>query len=368
MFHGIRNASLPLLLLAPAAAAPSRQEAQDAEKAKEPPRFALRLGYGKDFGWTSTTKSVREQEAHLKQKFEFAVGGETQKHENEVDFSEHEDLDSRVKMEFLDAEKGEVRRARYTLEEQRTKRRRERDGEVVEKDDAPKSAEIEGCEIAFRWGEEENEVEVKGGSLEKDEREGFTESLKHRDLNPFVAYLLPKDPVAVGETWTLEGRALRQILNHALGDSEDEERARKALPKDVRYQADLSGELRAKLEEVLEKDGRKVAVVSIAGKPKEEGSTESDGTESSWKATYEVSGTLRFSLDLGIPEEVDFSASAKKSETHTGEQEAEAGEGEGAAEADRTFSFSGSSVLTLKREFRTVSVPLREPEADAGKK
>src|SRR5262245_10876051 len=367
MFHRIQASGL-LLLLAPVALAASRQEAPAADKAKEPPRFALRLGYGKDFGWTSTTKSVREQEAHLKQKFEFAVGGETQKHENEVDFSEHEETDSRTKMEFLEAEKGEVRRARYTLEEQRYKRRRERDGEVVEKDDAPKSAEIEGCEIAFRWGEEDNEVAAKGGSLETDEREGFTESLKYRDLNPFVAYLLPKDPVAVGETWTLEGRALRQILNHALGDNEDEERARKALPKDVRYQADLSGELRAKLEEVVEKDGRKIAVVSVAGKPKEEGSTESEGTESTWKATYELSGTMRFALDLGIPEEIEFSASAKKSETHCGDQEAD-GEGEEAGGGgDRSFSFSGSSTLTLKREFRTVSVPLREPEGDPGKK
>src|SRR5262245_19935551 len=350
-----------LLLLLPAAAS------QD-EKAKEPPRYALRLGYGKDFGWTSTTKSVREQEAHLKQKFEFAVGGETQKHENEVDFSEREELDSRVKMEFLEADGQEVRRARYTLEEQRYRRHRERDGEVVEKDDAPKSAEIEGCEIGFRWGEEENEVEVKGGSLEKDEREGFTESLKHRDLNPFVAYLLPKDPVAVGETWILEGRPVQQILNHALGDSEDEARARKAIPKDVRYEAEVSGELRAKLEEVVEKDGRRIAVVSIAGKPKEEGSSESEGTESTWKATYELSGTMRFALDLGIPEEIEFSASAKKSETHSGEQEAD-GEGEEAGGGgDRSFSFSGSSTLTLKREFRTVSVPLREPEGDPGKK
>ncbi|MGH7150865.1 MAG: hypothetical protein ACREIU_09210 [Planctomycetota bacterium] len=363
MFHRSRFPTL-LLLLAPVAAAASGQEEPAADKAKEPPRFALRLGYGKDFGWISTTKSVREQEASLKQKFEFSAGGETQKHENEVEYSEHEDLDSRVKMEFLEAEGGEVRRARYTLEEQRYRRRRERDGEVVEKDDAPKSAEIEGCEIAFRWGDEENEVEVKGGSLEKDEREGFTESLKHRDLNPFVAYLLPKDPVAVGETWTLEGRPVRQILNHALGDSEDEARARKALPKDEHYEADLSGELRAKLEEVLEKDGRRIAVVSVAGKPKEEGSSESEGSESTWKASYEVSGTLRFAVDLGMPEEVEFSASAKKSETHSGEQEAEAGEGEG----EKNFSFSGSSTVTLKREFRTVSVPLHEPEADPGKK
>ncbi|HET6205096.1 MAG TPA: hypothetical protein VFI25_20070 [Planctomycetota bacterium] len=342
-----------LLFLAPAAAV------QD-EKGKEPPRFPLRLEYGKGFGWTSKTHAIREEDSNNKQKFEATIGGEAHKQENSFDLLQREELDSLVRMEFLEAEEGEVRRARFTIEEQRYRRRVERDGEVQEKDDAPKSSEIEGCEIAFRWGEEENQVELKGGSLGKEEREGFVEGQKYRDLNPLAAYFLPKEPVAVGETWILEGRALRQILNHTLEDSQDDVRARKALSKELRLQVELAGELRAKLEEVVEKEGRRTAVVSIAGKPKEEGSTESKEGESTWKTAFEVSGTLRFGVDLGLPESLEFSVAAKTTSSQSGEHEGEKGEG--------GFSFSRQSTLNVRREFRTECVPLREPEEEPARK
>lgn len=87
-------------------------------------------------------------------------------------------------------------------------------------------------------------VAMKDGKLVREGVEGLKEKVvdKH-DLDAGDSKLLPKDPIAIGETWEIKGAELRKFL----GDGNDEE------IKD--------GKLKVKLVEVKEIDKRRCAVL-----------------------------------------------------------------------------------------------------------
>ncbi|MGH7149245.1 MAG: hypothetical protein ACREIU_01030, partial [Planctomycetota bacterium] len=205
-------------------------------------------------------------------------------------------------------------------------------------------------EMTLRWGKEENDVSMKGGSVEEPQREDMKRGLRHRDLEPLVSYLLPKDPVKVGETWTIEGRALGQVLSQNLGNGEDLDRARKALSAEIKVDREVIGTLTAKLAEVVEEGGHSLATVEIAGKPKEERTTEAKEAESSATTAYDVRATLVFAIDLGLPRSLEWNASWKTKQTGSGERSD--------SEKDLQLSFTQSSEEEVTFDSKTEYEPL----------
>ncbi len=325
-----------------------------AGRSQDPPRtspaYTLRLSAEAGSGWISKSQRTRDSEGSRRTKVTTTHAGESRDDDRTVEEHVHEDIRSRVKLEILEVEGGQVRGVRTTFEESRSKTSVERDGTTIRKGDTFESAPFEGVEVTLRWGKEENDVSLKGGSLEEKQREDLKLGLLYRDVEPLVGYLLPKEPVKVGDTWAIEGRALGQVLSQTLGSGEDQERARKALPPEVKADREHVGALTAKLAEVGEEGGRSLATVSIFGKPKEERTTEGKDAESSGTTAYDVRATLVFAVDLGLPRSLEWSASRKTKHTASGERKD--------SEKDVELSFTLTSEEEVTFDSKTEYEPL----------
>ncbi|HKB16067.1 MAG TPA: hypothetical protein VKF62_08370 [Planctomycetota bacterium] len=321
---------------------------QDAPKA--PATHALRLAAEAGSGWLSKSQRIRDSEGSRKTKVKTTHAGESRDDDRSVEEHVHEEIRSRVKLEILEVEGAEVRGVRTTFEESRSKISVERDGKTVRKGEGFEAAPFEGIEVTLHWGKDENDVSLKGGSLEEAQREELKAGLVFRDLQPLVGYLLPKDPVKVGETWAIEGRALGQLLSQTLGSGEDQERARKSLPPEIKADREIVGTLTAKLAEVGEEGGHTLATVSIAGKPKEERTTEAKDAESTASTAYDIRATLVFVIDLGLPRSLEWNASWKTKLTATGERRD--------SEKDLEMSFTQSNDEEVTFDSKTDYEPL----------
>ena len=204
--------------------------------------------------------------------------------------------------------------------------------------------------MTLRWGKDENDVSIKGGFSDEAQREDVKRGLLYRDLEPLVSYLLPKEPVKAGDTWAIEGRALGQVLAQTLGNGEDHDRARRALPAEIKTDRELIGALTAKLVEVEEAGGHTLASVSIAGKPKEERTTEAKDAESSATTTYDIRATFVFVVDLGLPRSLEWNTSWKTKHTASGERSD--------TQQDLEMSFTQSSEEEVTFDSKTEYEPL----------
>ncbi|MCI0587496.1 MAG: hypothetical protein L0323_11710 [Planctomycetes bacterium] len=276
--------------------------------------------------------------------------GETRDDDRNLDEHVHEELRSRVKLEVLEAEGGQVRAVRTTFEESRSKVTVERDGKTIRKGDAFEAAPFEGVEVTLRWGKDENDVSIKGGFSDEAQREDVKRGLLYRDLEPLVSYLLPKEPVKAGDTWAIEGRALGQVLAQTLGNGEDHDRARKAIPVEIKTDRETIGALTAKLVEVEEAGGHTLATVSIAGKPGEDRTTEAKDAESTATTTYDVRATFVFVVDLGLPRSLEWNSSWKSKLTASGERSD--------PQQDLEMSFTQSSEEEVTFDSKTEYEPL----------
>ncbi|MCB9882984.1 MAG: hypothetical protein H6834_14455 [Planctomycetes bacterium] len=189
-------------------------------------------------------------------------------------------------------------------------------------------------ELSMSMGQEEEEpltspvvdhtigIDARGDELELDIPEGLDLADEQRaaiTLEPWLGNLLPKDVVAVGDSWDLDRKALLRVLNYGAGLYDFPEKRTIELPDgqtievpDPRRLAQAPPEEpwegKCTLESVREIDGTRVATVTVEATLERVSEVE-DGIEAEGGAIMirsgggegeeTLEGTLRFDLTNG---------------------------------------------------------------------
>ena len=193
------------------------------------------------------------------------------------------------------------------------------------------SSPFEDRAVRFRWSDDDEGFTAE--AADDEELEAELAALLDEDMD--LRLVLPEDEVEVGDEWKVDARLYLAfmwpsgLLEWQEGEEEtspeDRERNRQTIDN-------LSGECRARLAEVVEEDGRRVAVIALeleieTGIEFEQAMGE-DGATVTIKTTIErtLEGELRWDLEAGHALSAELEGEATRETTRSGEVENEAGE------------------------------------------
>jgi len=191
------------------------------------------------------------------------------------------------------------------------------------------SSPFEGRRVRFTWDDEDERHTAE--AADDEELEAELAALLDEDMD--LRLVLPEDEVGVGDSWDVDVRLYLAFMwpgglvewqeGEEEASAEDRARNRQTIEN-------LTGEGRATLSEVLEEDGRRIAVIALELEIETELEFEQEQGEETVTITTKIertlAGELRWDLEAGHALSAELEGEAARETTRSGEVENEEGQ------------------------------------------
>ena len=171
--------------------------------------------------------------------------------------------------------------------------------EPEDKDEATLS-DLAGHSVRFAWKEESGVYAKTWVGDEGDD--ALLEDLREdMDLRDF----LPATPVAVDDTWELEGKTVLESMPPG-GDFGFSDKDKDEDDDDFDFEDAFEGTATATYKGTREQDGQRFAVITVALEGKAEKTRENDGADQSFTFSLDLDYELLWDLDAGRAHSIDL--------------------------------------------------------------
>lgn len=187
---------------------------------------------------------------------------------------------------------------RFEELERRDREHQAKPGSEPEDKDETTLSDLAGHSVRFAW-DEESEAYSKTWVGDEGDKALLEDLREDMDLRDF----LPATPVAVDDTWELEGKTVLEAMPPGgdLGfpdkDGDDD---------DFDFEDAFEGRATATYEGTREQDGQRFAVITVALEGKAEKTREKDGGDQSFTVALDLDYELLWDLDAGRARSIEM--------------------------------------------------------------